>query len=292
MRPRRSSISTASPASTASRGRRPRARRRAGALLGPGGVAGSCAAAAAREIVRYIGDRQIRNRGTIGGALCHADPTGEMALCAVALGARTIVGPRDAARSPPRLLPRAVHDGARAGRDDREVGFPHGDGTAFAWSTRGVTGTSPWSAWPHGWASPTEAALDPHRARRRRRPGALRAPGLRGARRHALQPAEVEAAAARAWRTPSRPRTSARRPTTGRISSRSSSGARSSDEARPKSARMTLALRVNGRRLRASVESRRLLVDFLRHELGLTAPTSAASRASAAPARCCSTASR
>src|SRR5262249_18284896 len=37
--------------------------------------------------IPFVGDRQIRNRGTIGGALCHADPSGEMALCAVTLGA-------------------------------------------------------------------------------------------------------------------------------------------------------------------------------------------------------------
>lgn len=43
--------------------------------------------------VRFVGDRQIRNRGTLGGALCHADPAGEMPLCAVTLGARlSIVG--------------------------------------------------------------------------------------------------------------------------------------------------------------------------------------------------------
>jgi carbon-monoxide dehydrogenase medium subunit len=37
--------------------------------------------------VPFVGDRQIRNRGTLGGALSHADPAGEMALCAVTLGA-------------------------------------------------------------------------------------------------------------------------------------------------------------------------------------------------------------
>lgn len=37
--------------------------------------------------VPFVGDRQIRNRGTLGGALCHADPAGEMALAAVTLGA-------------------------------------------------------------------------------------------------------------------------------------------------------------------------------------------------------------
>jgi aerobic carbon-monoxide dehydrogenase medium subunit len=43
----------------------------------------------------FVGDRQVRNRGTLGGALCHADPSGEMALCAVTLGAVLRVrGPR------------------------------------------------------------------------------------------------------------------------------------------------------------------------------------------------------
>jgi carbon-monoxide dehydrogenase medium subunit len=46
------------------------------------------------KAVRFVGDRQIRNRGTLGGALCHADPAGEMPLCAVTLGARVhVVGP-------------------------------------------------------------------------------------------------------------------------------------------------------------------------------------------------------
>lgn len=35
----------------------------------------------------YIGDRQVRNRGTIGGSIAQADPTGEVPLCCVALGA-------------------------------------------------------------------------------------------------------------------------------------------------------------------------------------------------------------
>ena len=41
--------------------------------------------------IPFVGDRQIRNRGTLGGALCHADPAGEMALCAVTLGARLFI---------------------------------------------------------------------------------------------------------------------------------------------------------------------------------------------------------
>jgi carbon-monoxide dehydrogenase medium subunit len=36
--------------------------------------------------VRYIGDRQVRIRGTIGGSLAHADPTGELPVAVLALG--------------------------------------------------------------------------------------------------------------------------------------------------------------------------------------------------------------
>jgi carbon-monoxide dehydrogenase medium subunit len=48
--------------------------------------------------VPFVGDRQIRNRGTLGGALCHADPAGEMALCAVTLGAELTVARRAGTR--------------------------------------------------------------------------------------------------------------------------------------------------------------------------------------------------
>lgn len=39
------------------------------------------------QMILKVGDRQVRNRGTIGGALVQADPTGEMALGALTLGA-------------------------------------------------------------------------------------------------------------------------------------------------------------------------------------------------------------
>jgi carbon-monoxide dehydrogenase medium subunit len=46
------------------------------------------------HVVRYIGDRQVRNRGTIGGSLVQADPTGEMPLACLVLGAAVrAVGP-------------------------------------------------------------------------------------------------------------------------------------------------------------------------------------------------------
>lgn len=40
-----------------------------------------------KSATRRIGDRQVRNRGTIGGSLAQADPTGEMPLVSLALDA-------------------------------------------------------------------------------------------------------------------------------------------------------------------------------------------------------------
>ncbi|MBB3087055.1 FAD binding domain-containing protein [Geodermatophilus sabuli] len=53
------------------------------------------------RIVRHIGDRQVRNRGTVGGALVQGDPTGELPLAALVLGAVvTATGPRGTRRIP------------------------------------------------------------------------------------------------------------------------------------------------------------------------------------------------
>ena len=43
------------------------------------------------EAVRYIGHRQTRNRGTIGGSLCQLDPSAELVATAAAVDARVIV---------------------------------------------------------------------------------------------------------------------------------------------------------------------------------------------------------
>lgn len=44
-----------------------------------------------RTAIGYVGDRQIRNRGTVGGSLAQADPLGEVPLVCLALGATVIV---------------------------------------------------------------------------------------------------------------------------------------------------------------------------------------------------------
>jgi aerobic carbon-monoxide dehydrogenase medium subunit len=51
--------------------------------------------------VRHVAHPAIRNRGTIGGNLAHADPASELPACALALGARIIVAGRTGERSIP-----------------------------------------------------------------------------------------------------------------------------------------------------------------------------------------------
>ncbi len=47
-----------------------------------------------REVVTHVGDRQVRNRGTIGGSLCQGDPTGELPLASLLLDAVvSVTGP-------------------------------------------------------------------------------------------------------------------------------------------------------------------------------------------------------
>jgi aerobic carbon-monoxide dehydrogenase medium subunit len=42
-------------------------------------------------VAGYVGDRQIRHRGTIGGSLVHADPAADLPCAALALGATFVV---------------------------------------------------------------------------------------------------------------------------------------------------------------------------------------------------------
>jgi CO/xanthine dehydrogenase FAD-binding subunit len=65
---------------------------RIGALLRQSTLERSDEAAAAvpllRESVRLVGHAQIRNRGTVGGSIAHADPAAELPAAMAALGAR------------------------------------------------------------------------------------------------------------------------------------------------------------------------------------------------------------
>jgi len=53
------------------------------------------------RVVRHVGDRQVRNRGTIGGSLAQGDPTGEVPLACLALGASVRAAGPDGQRELP-----------------------------------------------------------------------------------------------------------------------------------------------------------------------------------------------
>jgi carbon-monoxide dehydrogenase medium subunit len=55
------------------------------------------------RVVRHIGDRQVRNRGTVGGALVQGDPTAEVPLACLVLDATVVaIGPTGTRRIPMR----------------------------------------------------------------------------------------------------------------------------------------------------------------------------------------------
>jgi aerobic carbon-monoxide dehydrogenase medium subunit len=51
------------------------------------------------EAIRQVGHRQTRNRGTLGGSLCHLDPSAELVSLAAALDAKVSVTGRNGSRS-------------------------------------------------------------------------------------------------------------------------------------------------------------------------------------------------
>ncbi|HXW04732.1 MAG TPA: FAD binding domain-containing protein, partial [Vicinamibacterales bacterium] len=72
---------------------------RIGSLTTHAEIAGSAevgtGASALAEAAALVGDPAVRNRGTIGGNVAHADPASDLPTVLVALGARMVaVGPR------------------------------------------------------------------------------------------------------------------------------------------------------------------------------------------------------
>jgi aerobic carbon-monoxide dehydrogenase medium subunit len=53
------------------------------------------------EAVRHVGNVRVRNRGTIGGSLAHADHTSELGCCALATGAQVVARGPDGDRTIP-----------------------------------------------------------------------------------------------------------------------------------------------------------------------------------------------
>jgi aerobic carbon-monoxide dehydrogenase medium subunit len=57
--------------------------------------------AAIHDAVTRIGDQQVRNRGTIGGSACHADPAADMPTALLALDAQFVIRGRQGTRVVP-----------------------------------------------------------------------------------------------------------------------------------------------------------------------------------------------
>jgi aerobic carbon-monoxide dehydrogenase medium subunit len=53
------------------------------------------------DAIRYVGNVRVRNRGTIGGSLAHADHTSEIGCCALAAGAQVVARGPDGDRTVP-----------------------------------------------------------------------------------------------------------------------------------------------------------------------------------------------
>jgi carbon-monoxide dehydrogenase medium subunit len=90
-------------------------------------------------MVHHIGDRHVRNRGTLGGSLAQGDPTGEMPLACLALGATVRVHGPDGTR---RIPLEQLYEGSYATCLDpceviTEIAFPaRPDHIGFAEMTR------------------------------------------------------------------------------------------------------------------------------------------------------------
>lgn len=54
--------------------------------------------AAIADCARDVGDLQVRNRGTVGGSLAHADPASDLPAVVLALGARLVIHSADGER--------------------------------------------------------------------------------------------------------------------------------------------------------------------------------------------------
>lgn len=114
-----------------------------------------------QTVVRHVGDRQVRNRGTIGGSLAQADPVGEMPLACLALGARValrsatgtrelpveefVLGPYTTAREPEELLVEVQFPITPAACAFAEVGRRHNDFAVVAVAAVGDPVRDGWS---------------------------------------------------------------------------------------------------------------------------------------------------
>ncbi len=243
------------------------------------------------EAIQHVGHRQTRNRGTIGGSLCHLDPSAELVTVAAAMDATvTVQGPNGTRQIEFAAFPVAFMTPAielnelvtavrfPAWPDGHGYGFVefsrrHGDfaivSAAALLTEDGAGKITRASVTLGGIAVAPVRAIEVEQALigQLGRPSAERQaparglrglPQIRGARRHpraGLLPAA------------SRDRD---------VAPRAGAGARAAEEPRqalngqPMTETRKVALTVNGKRYEAEAEVRLTLADFLRHTLGLT----------------------
>ena len=230
------------------------------------------------EAIPLIGHFQIRNRGTVGGSIAHADPASELPAVALALDAELEVAGHE--RHPPRagvgVLRRHVDHHGRRGRDPHRGALPRVVGQH---RLRGRRGRAP------------QRRLRAHRRRRggrgrRQRRGVARAVSRSSAwRPRPVRARQAEQALGRhvAERvrprgdrprsrspTPSPPPTSTRRPSTASTSAPTSWCAPSTEPWEPRVAEHAIQFTVNGQSHSGSSEARKTLADYLREDCGLT----------------------
>src|SRR4051794_40423333 len=198
---------------------------------------------------RVIADPVVRNRGTIGGALCQADPSEDLSAVCAAVGARMVIrgscgervigmrefhrGPYQTAVGPAEMLVEIrvpLRDGAGSAYEkvDRRVGdwavvaagaaveVTGGTiapaGVALAPAGGGVTAAGAEAA--HAGRPPSAQAVAPGRAAkpRRRRPGRRAPAARRPTRRSRRRPRSPPRRAGRSATSAARPSTSATSP--------------------------------------------------------------------------------
>ena len=245
------------------------------------------------EAIAQIGHRQTRNRGTIGGSLCHLDPSAELVSCAMTLDAAVVVagpaGEREIAfRGFSGRLPHVGRRGERSADRDQVRAWPADHGYAFIEFSR-----------RHGDFAIVSAAvlleMDAAGAITRAAVtlggmgiGPVRAARARGG---AYRQGAGRRVPARGLRKLPRLRGARRRPRAGILPPASRHGhvaARAGKSlcarhrpAPPAACRphrighamgqtRKIALTVNGKRYEEEVEVRVTLADFIRHQLGLT----------------------
>jgi carbon-monoxide dehydrogenase medium subunit len=115
-----------------------------------------------QTVIGYVGDRQVRNRGTIGGSLAQADPVGEIPLACLVLDATVVaqsaagtreiamfdfvLGPYTTALEPEELLVEVRFPASPSAFRFVEVCRRHND---FAVIALAVVGSRDGDAWHH-----------------------------------------------------------------------------------------------------------------------------------------------